>query len=389
MCKHFLFCSHRARMFLRTTVTLLASALCIASVEGHGSVIMPLSRNSIDAETSAWSDGKHPETGTIEPYNCGCTNGSDICNNGQSCFWFSQGCTIGCSKCDGNGTRLPNFDHCPHESINATLNLPKYRTANQLAVPGSEQDIFKFNPWRAPGKAPVFDSCGMAGGNYFEVFNAGAYNTTKFAKQGDLGSKVLPKRPSGTVWKRGDTAKTRWQLTANHGGGYQYRLCPAESPLTEECFQNTPVKFATETHMIRFQNTSLDREIPAVLVKEGGGVGWMRQPIPYFTTNACDYIVPQGKHCDWKCDGCGAPKYAADGACPVNCAEHYPGLPVAGADKHITPNPLPGIDFHAFAIEDTLQVPSDIAAGAYVLGWRWDCETTSQIWTSCSDIMIV
>ena len=35
-------------------------------------------------------------------------------------------------------------------------------------------DIWKLNPWRAPGQAPVSDSCGMAGGNTFEVFNAGA-----------------------------------------------------------------------------------------------------------------------------------------------------------------------------------------------------------------------
>ena len=52
-----------------------------------------------------------------------------------------------------------------------------------------------------PGKAPIEDSCGMAGGNTFEVFNAGAYNDTVNAKQGDLGTKVLKPRPSGTVCK--------------------------------------------------------------------------------------------------------------------------------------------------------------------------------------------
>lgn len=56
-------------------------------------------------------------------------------------------------------------------------------------------DIFKFNPWRAPGRAPVFDPCGKAGVSDHQAFNAGAYNTTEFAKQGDLGSKVLPARP--------------------------------------------------------------------------------------------------------------------------------------------------------------------------------------------------
>ena len=34
-----------------------------------------------------------------------------------------------------------------------------------------------------------------------------------------------------------------WQVRNNHGGGYAYRLCPADSPLTEECFQNTTAPF--------------------------------------------------------------------------------------------------------------------------------------------------
>jgi hypothetical protein len=61
----------------------------------------------------------------------------------------------------------------------------------------------------------------MAGGTFKEAFNAGAYLTTKFAKQGDLGSKVLKYRPSGTVWERGSVVSARWQQTAAHGGGYQ------------------------------------------------------------------------------------------------------------------------------------------------------------------------
>lgn len=45
----------------------------------------------------------------------------------------------------------------------------QHRTLRSSLPVGSVQDLFKFNPWRAPGKAPVFDSCGMAGGNYYEV----------------------------------------------------------------------------------------------------------------------------------------------------------------------------------------------------------------------------
>ena len=197
-------------------------------VSGHGSMIMPPSRNSIDSTLPAWSHGKHAMTGAIEPYSCVCKNGTSECNVGQACFWFTQGSSVGCRAATGNGTRMPNLDHCPDErpagfdplAMEGALH-PRYRTVNLNATPGSIADIWKYNPWRAPGAAPVADSCGMAGGNTVEVFNAGAYNATEFAKQGDLGTKVLTPRPSGTVWKRGTVARTRWELTASHGGGYQ------------------------------------------------------------------------------------------------------------------------------------------------------------------------
>ena len=103
---------------------------------------------------------------------------------------------------------------------------PQYRTVNMQSKPGSVDDIWKFNPWRAPGQAPTADACGMAGGNTYEVFNAGAYNATQYAKQGDLGTKVLKKRTDlyQTVWTRGATEATRWEITAAHGGGYVYQL---------------------------------------------------------------------------------------------------------------------------------------------------------------------
>ena len=41
---------------------------------------------------------------------------------------------------------------------------PKYRTVNRNSTPGSANDIYKHNPWRAPGSAPTIDACGLAGG---------------------------------------------------------------------------------------------------------------------------------------------------------------------------------------------------------------------------------
>merc|ERR1740121_1007792 len=40
------------------------------------------------------------------------------------------------------------------------------------------------------------------------------------------------------------------------------------------------------------------------------------------------------------------------------------------------------------AIVDLVKVPQ-LPAGEYVVGFRWDCETSSQIWQSCADISIV
>ena len=36
-----------------------------------------------------------------------------------------------------------------------------------------------------------------------------------------------------------------------------------------------------------------------------------------------------------------------------------------------------------------VQLPKDLPAGEYVLGFRWDCEATSQVWASCADVTLV
>jgi len=41
-----------------------------------------------------------------------------------------------------------------------------------------------------------------------------------------------------------------------------------------------------------------------------------------------------------------------------------------------------------FSIVDEVRVPSTLAAGDYVLSWRWDSEMTPQVWAGCSDIRI-
>ena len=41
------------------------------------------------------------------------------------------------------------------------------------------------------------------------------------------------------------------------------------------------------------------------------------------------------------------------------------------------------------SIVDVLAVPSDLPAGEYVLGFRYDSEMTAQVWQSCADVTII
>ena len=119
------------------------------------------------------------------------------------------------------------------------------------AVPGSADDTYAQHPWRAPGSAPVADPCGMAGGMPVAGGGASVFAKTVVAQgwgqpttlaQGMLGTQVLKKGPAAANWTAGETVEVSWGIRANHGGGYQYRLCPVKdhAPITEACFQDTP-----------------------------------------------------------------------------------------------------------------------------------------------------
>jgi hypothetical protein len=65
--------------------------------------------------------------------------------------------------------RTPVAAHCtsvptPRTHCQAICKNKKYKTVNTDVACGAADDWYYFSPWRAPGAAPVFDSCGMAGG---------------------------------------------------------------------------------------------------------------------------------------------------------------------------------------------------------------------------------
>lgn len=69
--------------------------------------------------------------------------------------------------------------------------------------------------------------------------------------------------------------------TQNHGGGYQYRLCPSHTNLTEECFRQTPVPFAGDSSLMLSNGTKI--QLKSNFVSNGTlpvGSTWQTVPIP-------------------------------------------------------------------------------------------------------------
>eukprot|EP00729_Bicosta_minor_P010877 gene10877-35269_t len=193
-----------------------------AVVVGHGAMTFPTPRNAIDATLPPFKDWKYPCDATHKGADCKMTFCSDgencqgacpksahngqldalTANNGQSCYWFSNGCMVGCDECDGTNNHVGhgaqsflyngmtaselkaknitinpwnppagwcdvrNEDgskkckgnlHSPKFTIKPTICDPKLRTMNTQAECGGPADFYYFSPWRAPGAAPVID----------------------------------------------------------------------------------------------------------------------------------------------------------------------------------------------------------------------------------------
>lgn len=267
------------------------------------------------------------------------------------------------------------------------MNDPKYLTWNLDVAPLSTDDWTRFSPWRAPGSAPVYDPCGMAGGGQKAGDPGNGGVPPPGHRVGDLGSKLSELSSGSTVYKTGAVVEVAWAIDANHGGGYQYRLCSKTDSLTEECFSKTPLSFVGSTQTIRFINGT-KVEIPATYVSEGVlpvGSTWARNPIPACgDTNeggaqksACTYprFPPPLGSSTWGPDSYGLWGFGA-GA----CESQLPGKTCSSQEE--IQREL------KFEIVDRVQIPSNLPEGDYYLGFRWDCEQTPQVWATCADVTI-
>merc|ERR1719181_2551314 len=272
-----------------------------------------------------------------------------------------------------------------------TLNDPKLRTWKDAY---GKYDFTKKNPWRSPGHSPIGSPCGLAGGGPTRHPGNGA-NAPKGTTQGADG-RDLPEGPQ-TQWQQGSVQEVAWAIVANHGGGYAYRLCPKSSNLTEACFQANHLDFVSDQSWIQYGDDKTNRTaIPATRVADGtnpAGSQWTKNPIP-----ACAGLAG------------GAPGGAKHVPFWNDCRQAQFDPPLKGlVATHPKFAPMPGLygfgvgvwtsqtdheefKFWAarfnFNIIDKVQIPVDLPAGDYVLGLRWDCEQTPQIWSNCADVTI-
>jgi len=224
-------------------------------------------------------------------------------------------------------------------------------------------------------------------------------------------------------------------LTANHGGGYSYRLCrvPEFDPITEECFQKIPLSFVGDTQEFRYAGQWIPGApvytVPTMKVNQGThppGSEWIRLSIP-----ACRYC-DEGQFCGgevainftevsgqipWGGDFYGGAAWVARVDCASICSgatvddggpppptnnQSYglsdgqlcpPGKTqftetVPGLSGFLANHTYPERSIIAMNIVDKVRIPKDLPDGRYLLGWRWDAEQTYQIWQNCADILI-
>jgi hypothetical protein len=134
-------------------------------------------------------------------------------------------------------------------------------------------DTTRFNPWRAPGSASLDSPCGVFGGNFHGCPGVG--ENPVYYPFGDCpggGSSYGPKGESinypgltETALEPNAIVEVGWSVSANHGGGYSYRLCKVpedggKERLTEECFQQTPLSFVGITSWIQYFGVMLQAE---------------------------------------------------------------------------------------------------------------------------------
>lgn len=147
------------KIMMHRALSVLVVAMFVTDVSGHGAMTFPKPRNAIDGHLAPWSQWSYPCDDNHQGSNCSitfCENGKNCqgscpisahngvidalnASNGQSCYWFSNGCMIGCSECDGTNN---HYGHGAQQFLYKGMSLAELKKNN----------ITMSNPWNpTPG----------------------------------------------------------------------------------------------------------------------------------------------------------------------------------------------------------------------------------------------
>ena len=277
----------------------------VRGTSAHGRITFPPSRQG----------GTFEVAGTV----CGYRDGGTQIDDG--CSWLTNGVEI-----QGRPTLIdPDL----------------LTTAESIADPLDHKGVAT-RPWRSPGTAPVASPCGN-----------NQYHS-------ELDGLDLPPNPAHTTWRQGEVVTVASSVFINHGGGWQWRLCPKSASVTEACFQEHVLDFADATQTLRFKDGH-DVVIPARHTQDGK---WARNPVPAALGEESRHNAENGTH-------------ALQSPFAVDAFE-FP-MPVEGLIS----------SQWDFSVVETVIIPEATAPGEYLLSWRWDCEISRQVWLNCADITVV
>jgi len=348
------------------------------AVFGHGNIVWP----------PTWFDA-NGEMG-LTPY-MGCARGQ--------CLWFT------------NWTFVDQVMASDSEMRTYPYSDPDYK-------------LWGTNPWGAPGRAKLHSPCGVYGGNPYGC-PAGDENSRGHAcPQGGHAFGQDSRAAYGKTLKNivetevtaGQELDMHWTPKANHGGGYSYRLCKTPedgdmTKLTEECFQAGHLDFVGKTSWVQYGDDPGTR-IPFEATRSRNetfpvGSQWTMNPIPGCASKDGGVFTEKSDSCAnaarlnkdgqrvqyTKTFDKGFPSgifgFGEHGAGfgEIQGLENFNGAPPESAWWKEETRPVFVYNFN-FNIVDKVKIPENLTPGKYVISFRWDCELTFQVWSSCVDLLV-
>ena len=146
--------------------------------------------------------------------------------------------------------------------------------------------------------------------------------------------------------------------------GYTYRLAPADAPLTEETFNKISLKFVGNPSLrwggvggerLFFNSTAKGWEVSEGTVPAGSM--WRENPIARTVNEWFMYGAAFEPVCDES----------------PECRNSHFRAPAPGVCK------CSGDWNDLLEVVDQVHIPADLKPRKYVLGWRWDCEESTQV----------